>query len=171
MNAPIKIEPLLKKKEINFYYTVVDSIEQLTETDRLLLRAAREETANAYAPYSQFNVGAAALLKNGEIVAGSNQENASSPAGLCAERVVLSAISSIYKHADIDTIAISYHNKKNDKNNQPVAPCGICRQSLLEYQIQQNKPIRLLLAGQTGEIYIIEDVRFLLPLSFSNENM
>lgn len=160
-----------QKKNTGFTYTVFDSIEALTPSDKLLLQTAREATGDAYAPYSYFNVGAAALLYNGEIVKGSNQENASSPAGLCAERVLLSAISSFYPKISIDTIAISYFNKKNNKSGRPVAPCGICRQSILEYQLQQQKPVRLILAGMEGEVFIIDNAADLLPFSFSGSDM
>lgn len=161
----------LKQEQIHVHFTVFETAQELTEADQLLLRKAQLATADAYAPYSQFHVGAAALLQNGEIITGSNQENASSPAGLCAERVLLAAASSLYKQIPIDTIAVSYHNKKNDNNSKPVSPCGICRQSLLEYQIQQQKPIRLILAGMEGKVFIIEDVSTLLPLSFSGADM
>ena len=160
-----------QKKDIVFTYCVYDSIEALTSPDKLLLQTAREATGDAYAPYSYFTVGAAALLYNGEIVKGSNQENASSPAGLCAERVLLSAVSSFYPKIGIDTIAISYFNKKNNKSGKPVAPCGICRQSILEYQLQQKKPIRIIIAGMEGEIFIIDNAMQLLPFSFSGSDM
>ncbi|MBN8787661.1 MAG: cytidine deaminase [Terrimonas sp.] len=160
-----------EKKHITLSYSVFESVEALMENDKALLLEARNATGNAYAPYSMFTVGAAALLYNGEIVKGSNQENASSPAGLCAERVLLSAISSFYPKIGIDTIAISYFNKKNNKSGKPVAPCGICRQSILEYQLQQQKSIRLILAGMEGAIYIIENIADLLPFSFSGSDM
>lgn len=160
-----------QEKNTAFDYSVFDAIEALPASDKLLLQTAREATGDAYAPYSHFNVGAAALLYNGEIVKGSNQENASSPAGLCAERVLLSAISSFYPKIGIDTIAISYFNKKNNKSGRPVAPCGICRQSILEYQLQQQKPIRLILAGMEGEVFIIDNAANLLPFSFSGSDM
>ena len=160
-----------EKKQTGFTYAVFNNIDALAESDRTLLHKARIATRDAYAPYSLFNVGAAALLANGEIVTGSNQENASSPAGLCAERVLLSAISSFYPKTVINTIAISYFNTKNNKSIKPVAPCGICRQSILEYQLQQQTPIRLLLAGMEGEIFVIENAAQLLPFSFSGSDM
>ncbi|MFT3747600.1 MAG: cytidine deaminase [Agriterribacter sp.] len=163
--------PAEKTHIIALSYSVFESVEALTESDKALLLEARNATSDAYAPYSMFHVGAAALLYNSEIVKGSNQENASSPAGLCAERVLLSAISSFYPKTAIDTIAISYFNKKNNKSERPVAPCGICRQSILEYQLQQQKPIRLILAGMEGEIYTIENIADLLPFSFSGSDM
>ena len=161
-----------EKKHSDFIYSVFDSAEALPESDRALLSEARRATGNAYAPYSFFNVGAAALLPNGKIITGSNQENASSPAGLCAERVLLSAISSVYPKTNIHTIAISYSNKKNNsKSSKPVAPCGICRQSILEYQLQQQTPIRLILSGMEGEVFVIENAATLLPFSFSGSDM
>jgi len=141
------------------------------EADRSLLQKAKLATQTAYAPYSQFCVGATALLANGATVSGSNQENASSPAGLCAERVVLAAAAASYPGIVINTIAISYDNKRTSISDHPVAPCGICRQSLLETQLQQQTPIRLVLSGWEGNIFIINDVRHLLPLSFTAADM
>lgn len=160
-----------EKKHTSFEYTVVENIEALPDIDKKLLEEARKATGDAYAPYSMFHVGAAALLENGKIVKGSNQENASSPAGLCAERVLLSAISSFYPKQHINTIAISYLNKKNTESSKPVAPCGICRQSILEYQLQQQKPIRIILSGMQGEVFVINSITDLLPFSFSGSDM
>lgn len=160
-----------EKKQTGFTYAVFNNIDALDAGDRALLQKARNATGDAYAPYSLFNVGAAALLNNGETVTGANQENASSPAGLCAERVLLSAISSFYPKTVINTIAISYLNTKNNKSKKPVAPCGICRQSILEYQLQQQTPIRLILAGMEGEVIVVENAADLLPFSFSGSDM
>jgi cytidine deaminase len=151
----------------DFSYEVYDSAKELNEADAWLLNEAREVTQSAYAPYSNFQVGAVAKLVNGEIVAGSNQENASFPAGLCAERVLLASASSLYPRIPIDTIAVSYY-KENGESNHPVAPCGICRQSLLEYEKKWNQPIRLILGGMEGKVFIIKDAASLLPLSFSS---
>jgi len=161
----------MKKEEISFEYQVFDGASSLTEADRSLLQKAKLATQTAYAPYSQFCVGAAALLANGATVSGSNQENASSPAGLCAERVVLAAAAASYPTTAIDTIAISYNNKRTSISDHPVAPCGICRQSLLETQLQQRSPVRLVLSGMEGKIFIINDARHLLPLSFTAADM
>ena len=111
-----------------------------------------------------------ARLENGEIVTGSNQENASFPVGLCAERVLLAAASSIYPKVPIETIAISYHND-NGKSDHPISPCGICRQSLLEYESRVNHPIRLILGGMEGKVYVIDNAAMLLPLSFTSEDL
>jgi len=153
-------------KEYKFSFEEFDDIKSLSKDDAALLKQARKATRNAYAPYSNFYVGAAALLSNGEIVAATNQENASFPAGLCAERVLLSAVASVHSKNKINTIAISYDNK-NGESNHPISPCGICRQSLVEYEERFKQPIRLILAGLEGKIIIIQGASLLLPLSFS----
>lgn len=160
----------MNKQAYQFNYEVYDSIDDLTREDALLLTKAREVTKHAYAPYSNFHVGAIAQLTNGETVTGSNQENASFPVGLCAERVLLSAAASLFPKVAINTIAISYHNL-NGESNHPISPCGVCRQSLLEYESRLNHPIRLILGGMEGKIFIIERAGMLLPLSFTAEDM
>jgi len=157
-------------KEYKFSYKEVDDVNLLPSEDASLLDQARKATQQAYAPYSKFFVGAAALLDNGQTISATNQENASFPAGLCAERVLLSAAASLYSNNKIKTIAISYDNK-NGESNRPVSPCGICRQSLLEYEGRIEQPVRLLLSGLTGKIIIIESASLLLPLSFSAKDM
>lgn len=158
------------EKKIIFSYEILNTAEELSEPDAELLRAAKEETKNAYAPYSAFKVGAAARLVNGMLVKGSNQENASFPAGICAERVLMSAAASLYPNEGIDTIAISYNNGKG-KNDKPISPCGICRQSMLEFQNRTSHPMRVILGGLSGPVYILKDAGDLLPLVFSAEDM
>ena len=136
----------MKQDKIEISYEVFDNISELNSADAWLLNEAREVTRQAYAPYSNFYVGAVAKLNNGEIVAGTNQENASFPVGLCAERVLLASASSLYPHVPIETMAISYYSD-NGVSNQPIAPCGMCRQSLQEYEIRLNHPIRQSLGG------------------------
>lgn len=142
----------------------------MNEEDAWLLNEAREVTQHAYAPYSHFKVGAIARLANGEIVAGSNQENASFPVGLCAERVLLASAASLFPNVPIETIAISYFNETGESKH-PISPCGICRQSLLEYENRVNHPIRVIMGGMEGEIFVIENAGKLLPLSFSASDM
>src|SRR5205809_4800145 len=119
--------------EYRFEYEIYNSIDELKEEDAWLLSEAREVTSHAYAPYSNFHVGAVAKLANGEILAGSNQENASFPVGLCAERVLLASVSSLYPKVPVETIAISYQSTLVESDH-PISPCGICRQSLQEYE-------------------------------------
>lgn len=160
----------MKQKEVRFVFDMYDSINALDKADANLLKQARLNTASAYAPYSQFQVGAAALLANGEVVNGSNQENASTPVGLCAERVLLSAISSLFPDTAIQTMAISFNNLKG-ASDHPISPCGICRQTILEYQIRLKHPIRLILSGMEGAVYIVPDAALLLPMSFTGNDM
>lgn len=160
----------MDQQTFSFEFEVYDSIDQLSKEDAFLLNEAKKVTQTAYAPYSLFQVGALALLANGKTVAGSNQENASYPVGICAERVLLSAASSLYPGVPVQTIAISYHND-NGTSNRPISPCGICRQSLAEYESRFNQPIRLILGGMEGKVYIIPNAGILLPLSFSGDDM
>jgi len=160
----------MKKKEFQFSFDIYNSIDELNLEDSLLLREAQKATEYSYAPYSKFKVGAVAKLSDGKIVSGSNQENASFPAGICAERVLLSSISSLHSNAHIETIAISYKNE-NGKSNHPISPCGICRQSLQEYEQRMKHPIRLILGGIEGEIYILPKAAILLPLAFTSDEL
>src|SRR6478736_1544542 len=153
----------MKQEKFEFSFEVYDSIDELDADDRQLLIDARKVTDKAYAPYSDFHVGAAARLANNKIVTGTNQENASYPVGICAERVLLSAVSSIYPGVPIETMAVSYQSKKI-RSDHPISPCGMCRQALQEFEGRSGKPIRLILAGMEGEIYIINSASQLLPL-------
>ncbi len=155
------------QEEYKFSYTVYRSIDELNEQDAWLVNEAREVTAAAYAPYSNFNVGAIAKLANGKIVAGTNQENASYPVGICAERVLLASAASLYPNVAIDTIAISYDNTHGESNH-PISPCGMCRQSLVEYEERVKQPIRLILSGLDGKVIIVDKADLLLPLSFGS---
>ena len=157
-------------KEFQFSFQVYSSDKELNEQDAFLLEEARKITARAYAPYSNFYVGAVAKLANGEIVAGTNQENASYPVGICAERSLLATVGTLYPGMPIDTMAISYHNQ-NGKSDEPISPCGMCRQSLVEYENRTNKSIRLILSGMKGEVFIIEKASQLMPLSFGGDNL
>ena len=156
----------MQVKEHSFSFEVYDSVEDLAEEDTLLLNAARKVTADAYAPYSHFRVGAAARLQNGVIITGTNQENASFPAGICAERTLLSVAGSLYPGVYIDTLAVSYHNE-NGSSDRPISPCGICRQSLQEFEQRTGRPVRLILGGQEGKIFVIPSASLLLPLAFT----
>lgn len=160
----------MKQQTVSFTFEEYASAEELPEADAALLREARRVTSIAYAPYSHFQVGALAMLANGKTIAGSNQENASYPVGICAERVLLSAASSLYPGVAIHSIAISYHND-NGNSDRPITPCGICRQSLVEMESRSGQPIRLILGGQEGKIHVIPQAGFLLPLGFSSEDM
>jgi cytidine deaminase len=160
----------MKKEEYTFSLNVFDSIAALDDEDALLLNEAIKATANSYAPYSQFRVAAAAKLQNGKIITGANQENASYPTGICAERVLLSAASSLFPNVAISTIAITYQNETGESNH-PISPCGLCRQSLLEYENRQQSAIRLILGGAEGKVFVIDKASLLLPLAFTGDEL
>jgi cytidine deaminase len=161
---------MMKKYQQQFEYEVYDDLAALPAADAALLKQARSVTAQAYAPYSRFRVGAAMQMANGAIVTGTNQENASFPVGICAERVALSTASSIYPEVAVETIAVSYHNL-DGHSNSPISPCGICRQTLAEYEQRLQHPIRLILGGLEGKVFVIATASHLLPLSFSSTDM
>jgi len=155
----------MNKESYQFDYEVYRSSSELNDDDRLLLQKAREAAALAYAPYSAFNVGAAARMHNGEIITGGNQENASFPAGLCAEGVVLAVASSRFPAMPIQSMAVSYRSAKV-ASDHPISPCGICRQSLEEFKERTGSAVRLIMGGEEGEVYVLNDASALLPLAF-----
>lgn len=128
---------------------------------------AKEATSRSYAPYSKFSVGAAALLKNGVIVTGTNQENAAYPSGTCAERTTLFYANSQYPDQPVLTLAIAARSESGYLDT-PIPPCGACRQVLLETEQRYQQPMRILLYGEKA-IYEIDGTKDLLPLSFSGE--
>ena len=145
------------------------TFEELESAKQILLNKAKEQVFKAYAPYSGFHVGAAVELENGEVFAGNNQENAAYPSGLCAERVAMFYANAQYPDVPVKTIAIAaYHN--GNFLQQPVTPCGSCRQVLLESEMRFEKDINILLYG-TDEVYQIQNVRQLLPLCFEKSNL
>jgi len=155
----------MQQKTIETKITVY-RFDELSDEYKNLINKAKEQTENAYAPYSKFHVGAAALLENGEIVAGSNQENAAYPSGLCAERVAVFYANSRFPDVAVKALAVAaWTNGKFLA--QPVTPCGACRQVLLETENRFKKDIPVLLYG-TESVYLIEKVKDLLPLSFNS---
>ncbi len=131
-----------------------------------LMHKAIASRKKAYAPYSQFRVGAAILLDNGITVEGSNQENAAYPSGLCAERVAIFYAGAMYPEARILQIAISA-TSDNFVSKTPIPPCGSCRQSISEYEQKQELPIEIYFMGEEGEVYKSDSIANLLPFSFS----
>lgn len=160
----------MHQKHIEFTFQVYDDSNELTASDSKLLEKARHNTALAYAPYSKFRVSAAALLSNGEIVTGTNQENASYPVSICAERSLLASAAALFPDAYITTMAITYDSERNN-SLQPLSPCGMCRQAIIEHQTRYGHTMRLILAAKSGKIIIIENATNLLPLAFSNKAM
>tara|TARA_R110002050_G_scaffold286468_3_gene436920 strand:- start:1148 stop:1630 length:483 start_codon:yes stop_codon:yes gene_type:complete len=157
----------LKKHQILIDYSVYSSLEDLPVEDLELMQHAVKVRANAYAPYSNFYVGAAVLLENGEVVIGNNQENASYPSGLCAERVAIFQAGAKYPGVGIKAVAITA-TSKNYVVNEPAAPCGNCRQAMIEYEQKQKMPIGILLMGEKGEVIKFNSLADILPLAFSS---
>ena len=139
-------------------------------TLKKLLAAAQTAQRHAYAPYSNFKVGAAIWLDNGKIVTGNNQENAAYPSGLCAERVAVFAASSQYPDAVVKAIAITAHSE-DFIISAPISPCGACRQVLAEYEYKSGTDIKLILTGETGKVWVIKSIRSLLPFTFDASNL
>ncbi len=160
----------MKSATLQIQIQIFPDFKSLGVDDALLLEAAKKATGNAYAPYSGFRVGAAIRLSNGNILSGSNQENASFPAGICAERVVLSAASASFPGVAVTDMALTYSNVSGS-GDRPISPCGICRQTLAEYEQRSGNAIRLILGGQSGEIFIIPKATDLLPFAFSSQEL
>lgn len=157
------------KKVFDVEYQEFDNFKELGDDVLLLMDKAFEARENAYAPYSQFKVGAALLMENGDIVLGNNQENASYPVGVCAERVGLGAATALYPHSKIQKIFIVAG--KDLHNENATAPCGMCRQALLEYENKQNADIEIYFMGTTGKIIVFDSAKKLLPFSFSGKHL
>ncbi|MEG1556125.1 MAG: cytidine deaminase [Bacteroidales bacterium] len=145
--------------------TVYENRAALPEDLQILLKKAHEAAKNAYARYSRFQVGAAILLNNGEIITGNNQENAVYPSGLCAERTTAYYASAHYPEVPFNKIAITAINPL-EPLTEPVSPCGSCRQVLLEYEQKFGQNIEVILTGETGEVYLFNSISELLPYSF-----
>ena len=143
---------------------LVYNYEELSDVYKMLVDEAKKATQNSYAPYSKFNVGAAILLENGEVVSGTNQENAAYPSGLCAERVTMFYANSKYPDVAPKALAIATY-ADGDFLEEPITPCGACRQVLLESEIRYDVDIDVLLYGRKG-VYVVKSVKALLPSAF-----
>jgi len=160
----------MKKQDLYTQLTIFDSKEELSEKSLLLLNEAEKARESAYAPYSNFRVGAAILLENEKIITGNNQENAAYPSGLCAERVAVYFAGSQFPNTKILQIAVTARSEKQ-LLNKPIAPCGSCRQAIAEYEIKQNHPIEIYFMGETGQIFKTESIKALLPLLFDSSSL
>jgi len=149
----------------SFDYEVMDSIDKLSDQEQKLFEKAEEQMKNAYAPYSSFFVGAAILLDNGDMVGGSNQENASYSLCMCAERTALYSFSSKYRGPKPVQMAIIANNP-NKTIEKPIPPCGACRQVILEYETRFDQDIEIMLKDDHGKYYRFANSRQLLPLAF-----
>jgi len=145
------------------------SILEYSEHKKMLIEEAKNATFSAYAPYSEYRVGAAVLLDNGTIITGNNQENAAYPSGLCAERTALFFANSQYPDVPVKAIAIAAYNK-GGFTKEVCTPCGSCRQVLVEIENRYNKLIEIIMYGE-DHIYEVDSIRDLLPLSFGKSSM
>lgn len=141
--------------------------DELSPADAELVEQARQATFRSYAPYSRFRVGAAILLSNGEAITGANQENAAYPSGTCAERSSCYYAHARYPEARFLKVAIAARGTDGEFVDEPAAPCGACRQALLEYETLAGAPVEILLAGR-DKIYVLESVKSTLPLAFDS---
>ncbi|PKA97351.1 cytidine deaminase [Flavobacteriaceae bacterium MAR_2009_75] len=157
----------MKKEKIEFELTIFDGFDELSDDSKYLMNQAVEARRNAYAPYSKFQVGAAVLLENDEIIIGNNQENASYPSGLCAERVAMFYAGAKYPGVVIKSVAITA-TSKNYQVQTAAAPCGNCRQAMSEYEVKQKSPIKVLLMGESGPVYQCDSIADILPLGFDS---
>ena len=160
----------MRKIEISTEVIVFDNPLELEEIERKLLTKAKEGQEKAYAPYSNFLVGAAVLLQNGEIINGGNQENAAFPACICAERTVLSAASTMFPNIKPIMLAVAVKNLKKEQL-KPAAPCGECRQYIFEIERKFNFAIPIIMQAESNKIYKVNSSSELLPLAFAKNDL
>lgn len=156
----------MQEKKISTTFFVFDTVSELPDDVQKLMDQAISARKKAYAPYSNFSVGAAVLLNNGEVIIGNNQENAAFPSGLCAERVAVYQAGAQYPGGKITKIAISAASQKKPLTT-PIAPCGACRQAIAEYEQKQKTPIAIFFMGENGKIIKVNSLENLLPFGFN----
>ena len=157
----------MKKVKIQTTLEVYNDLSELSLDIQDLMQSAVEARNNAYAPYSKFNVGAAILLNNKEVIIGSNQENASYPSGLCAERTAIYYAGAKYPDSKILKMALTA-SSQNQVTDKPIPPCGACRQTIAEYEIKQEQPIEIYFMGAKGKVVKSNSLANLLPLLFES---
>lgn len=160
----------MKTIEIAAKISIFDEIE-LSEEQKNVIEAAKRATTGSYAPYSHFKVGAACLLDNGEIISGSNQENAAYPSGICAERTTLFYAMAKYPEAKVLKLAVVACDDEGVFTDSIAAPCGACRQVIYETECRSKGPIEILLPTAKEGVYVFESIKVLLPFGFGPENL
>jgi len=160
---------MIRTNNISFSYKEIENNEEMDSGDRELVLAARESALNAYAPYSKFRVGAAIRLESGTIICGANVENAAFPSGICAERSAFSNSVSNYPNDKPSAIAIAAMTE-DSFTNEPVTPCGNCRQVIAEEESRSGNKIRIILSG-AAKTLIVESISCLLPLQFNRKDL
>lgn len=158
----------METKEIAAKITIFQ-LSELNEEQKNVVEAAKNATKNSYAPYSHFQVGAAVLLGNGEIISGSNQENAAYPSGICAERTTIFYANSRYPDQPIHKLAIAA-SKDGQFTKEVCSPCGACRQVICEAEYRAGAPIEILLISQS-EVWVFNGIAPLLPLGFNYDSL
>ena len=158
-------------KQLDIHTTIkIYSPDELSDEEQQLVEAAKKATTRSYAPYSHFHVGAAALLANGEIISGTNQENAAYPSGICAERTTLFYANSQHPQQAVKALAIAARTAAGHWTETPISPCGACRQVMTETENRFGKPMKVLLCS-AQEVFVIESAKDLLPVSFGSEDL
>ncbi|REJ81165.1 MAG: cytidine deaminase [Bacteroidetes bacterium] len=160
----------MKRIQITSEFTEFENVNELSPDDQKLVEEARLSANKAYAPYSRFQVGAAVALENGKILRGNNQENASYPIGLCAERVAIFAAGANFPGVKISAIAVTASSDQFHID-KPITPCGACRQAIAEYEHRYHGPIRLILVGETGKVLVSDSIRSFLPYQFTADDL
>ena len=157
----------MNKKSLNIEFIEYDSTNELDNDLLGLINCAEDNLQNAYAPYSNFKVSAVCEMENGEVIAGTNQENGAYPSGLCAERVAVFAAKSKYPKRKINKIVIT----TEQSTEFPVSPCGGCRQVLIEYEVTQNQPIEIILKSGGSKIWKFKSIAAILPFAFDGSTI
>lgn len=160
----------MKKINISTSAIIYNDFSELSEEDKIIMQKAIEAKETSYAPYSKFNVGAAILLENDAVILGSNQENAAYPSGMCAERVAIWKAATAYPNVNIKKLAITASSTSIEVD-KPAGPCGACRQTLLEFEVNQKQPFEVLFMGEVGEVIKTESLVALLPFSFDKTHL
>lgn len=158
----------MKKEVFSIELTYFENEQELSLSDQQLLLEAHQATSRAYAPYSRFRVGAAVRLSNGQIIQGNNQENAAYPSGLCAERVALFYANSVFPDQSVEAIAVTIRSERTIVE-EPITPCGSCRQVMTEYERKSGIPMRVIMQGEKGPVMVAESMKALLPFSFVDD--
>ena len=158
----------MKKIKIEAELEVYEDFSELPQDVQQLMKEAFAARDSAYAPYSEFHVGAALLLSNGEIVRGSNQENAAYPSGLCAERTAIYYAGANFPDEKLEVMAISATGKRKPSTT-PIPPCGACRQAIAEYEVKQKQPVMIYFMGASGKVFKSDSLSNLLPFIFTQE--
>ena len=154
----------METRRIEINYTEYTNKSEMPADEAELLARAEEMTASSYAPYSNFHVGAAVLMSDGEVFGGSNQENAAFPSGLCAERTAIYYASAQCPDEAVVAVAIAAEYKGKPTEDVP-SPCGACRQAMAQYETKSGRPIKVIL-GSRDRVLVFSSVADLLPLSF-----